>query len=180
MTSADSELISRCLTSKDTSAFGELVLRHQSAVRRFLRHLTRGNAALADDLAQETFIRGYESLSHFRGDSRFEVWLLGIAHNQFRNSSRRQRRENPAPECDLKGLRAESTERLTDLQQDIAAAVATLSPDEQVAIGLSFGSGLSHGEIAAVLRWPLGTVKTHIARGKERLREILLPWKENP
>lgn len=180
MTPADSELITRCLTLNDSAAFGVLVLRHQSAVRRFLRHLTRGNAALADDLAQETFLQAYAGLSRFRGDSRFEVWLLGIAFNHFRNSSRRLRREHPAALGETEDPVSPPTERLTDLQQDLDMAMATLSPDEQVAIQLSFGTGLTHGEIATALRWPIGTVKTRIARGKEQLRSLLLPWKVNP
>jgi RNA polymerase sigma factor (sigma-70 family) len=177
---ADSELIARCLALNDTSAFGELVLRHQSAVRRFLRHLTRGNAALADDLAQETFLQAYRGLARFRSESRFEVWLLGIAYNHFRNSHRRLRRENAATACELDGLVAPSTGRLSDLQQDMDAALASLSLDEQTALRMSFQIGLSHGEIATALQWPLGTVKTHIARGKDRLRELLLSWKVSP
>jgi RNA polymerase sigma-70 factor (ECF subfamily) len=177
---ADSLLIARCLTLDDTAAFGELVLRHQSVVRRFLRHLTRGDAARADDLAQDTFVRAYRGLDGFRGESRFEVWLLGIAYNRFRNSSRQVRRENPAPETDLDALAAPESGRLEDLRHDIASALGRISADEQLALRMSFQVGLSHGEIAAALGWPVGTVKTRIARGKERLRELLLPWKVSP
>ena len=91
MTPTDSELISRAALGSDTGAFGELVRRHQSAVRRFLRHLTRGDEASADDLAQETFLQAYRGLGHFRADAPFLTWLLGIAHNQFRNARRRIR-----------------------------------------------------------------------------------------
>ncbi len=180
MTPADPELIARCLTLNDTAAFGELVLRHQSAVRRFLRHLTRGNAAWADDLAQETFLQAYRGLGRFRGDSRFEVWLLGIAHNHFRNLSRRLRRENPAAPDEIDALEAAPDDRLADLRQDLHSALGRIPDDEQLALRMSFQLGLSHGEIAAALGWPVGTVKTHIARGKERLRELLQPWKVSP
>jgi DNA-directed RNA polymerase specialized sigma24 family protein len=69
-----------------------------------------------------------------------------------------------------------SSERLSDLQLDLASAMNQLSGDEQVALTLGFQIGLSHSEIAAVLEWPLGTVKIHIARGKDRLRQILSAW----
>ena len=91
MTPPDSELIVRVVAFDDRTAFGELVTRHQSAVRNFIRHLTGGDAALADDLAQETFIQAYRSLPHFRGESAFPTWLLGIAHNRWRNARRQQR-----------------------------------------------------------------------------------------
>jgi RNA polymerase sigma factor (sigma-70 family) len=180
VTPADSELITRCVTLNETAAFGELVLRHQSAVRRFLRHLTGGNGALADDIAQETFLQAHRGLERYRGGSRFDVWLLGIAYNLFRNASRRRRLENRAPEADVDGLEAPATGRLADLRQDMAAALEQISPDERLALRMSFQMGLSHGEIASALGWPVGTVKTHIARGKERLREMLLPWKVSP
>jgi RNA polymerase sigma factor (sigma-70 family) len=180
VTPADTELVARCLNLYDTAAFGELVLRHQSAVRRFLRHLTRGNAALADDLAQETFLQAYRGLGRFRGSSRFEVWLLGIAYNHFRNLSRRMRREYQAAPAEMEALEATPTGRLADLRQDLATALAQISGDEQLALRMSFEIGLSHGEIAHTLGWPVGTVKTHIARGKDRLRDLMLPWKVSP
>ncbi len=176
MTPADSELIAHCLRNDDTDAFGELVQRHQSAVRRFLRHLTRGDGALADDLAQETFIQAHRGLVRFRPDSRFETWLLGIAHNQFRNSRRRHRGEAALSEMNPEETALPSSERLSDLQLDLASAMNRLSADEQLSLTLNFQMGLSHSEIAAVLERPLGTVKIHITRGKERLRQILSPW----
>jgi RNA polymerase sigma factor (sigma-70 family) len=96
LTPADSELIALCLLNNDAECFGELVQRHQSAVRRFLRHLTHGNEALADDWAQETFSRAHRGLARFRSDSRFETWLLGIANNQFRNSRRLTAARHPS------------------------------------------------------------------------------------
>ncbi len=176
MTPADSELIARCILRDETEAFGELVQRHQSAVRRFLRHLARGDEALADDLAQETFIRAHRGLARFRSDCRFETWLLGIAHNQFRNARRRHRGEAPLSEMNREESALPSSERLSDLQLDLAAALKHLSADEQLALMLCFQTGLSHSEIASVLGWPLGTVKTNISRGKERLRQYLSAW----
>ena len=176
MSPDDSTLIGRVLGSDDRAAFGELVRRHQSAVRHFLRSLTQGDAALADDLAQETFVQAYRTLGRFRGEASFTTWLLGIAHNYWRNARRRQRTvpleahhleaQEPSP----------ASARASDLQHDLAQALEKLSADEQTALHLCFQQGLSHREIADVLGWPLGTVKTHLARSKEKLRPLLASW----
>jgi RNA polymerase sigma factor (sigma-70 family) len=173
----DSELIARVVAADDRGAFGELVQRHQSAVRQFLRHLTRGDAALADDLAQETFVQAWRALARFRGEASFSSWLLGIAHNYWRNSRRRQREHSPldcAPASHLATIPAGAP--LSDLRHDVAAAIGQLHPDEQLVLHVHYQQGLSHGEIAALLDWPLGTVKTHLNRSKERLRHLLAVW----
>lgn len=172
----DAELIARALVTDDRAAFGLLVQRHQSAVRRFLRHLTRGDAALADDLAQETFVQAWRSLARFQGGSAFVTWLLGIAHNHWRNARRRQRDHTPLDEARGSELTVAATTGTSDLQNDLAGALRQLSADEQLALHLGYQQGLSHGEIAALLDWPLGTVKTHLARSKEKLRHLLAAW----
>ena len=172
----DAELIARSLVSDDRTAFGLLVQRHQSAVRHFLRHLTRGDAALADDLAQETFVQAWRSLARFQGGSAFATWLLGIAHNHWRNARRRQRDHVALDAASGANLLVTETTGTSDLQHDLAVALRELSADEQLALHLGFHQGLSHGEIAALLDWPLGTVKTHVARSKEKLRHLLAAW----
>lgn len=174
MTPPDAELIARVLAFEDHAAFGELVRRHQSAVRNFLRHLTRGDDALADDLAQETFLESYRGLHRFRADAAFSTWLLGIARNHWRNA-RRRRTFAPLP-ADNDSLRIESDTPAADLRHDLAVALRDLTDDEQLAIHLGYQQGLTHEEIAAFLDWPLGTVKTHLARGKEKLRHLLAAW----
>ncbi|ACB75851.1 RNA polymerase sigma factor [Opitutus terrae] len=176
MTPSDSDLIAGVLARDDRAAFGELVRRHQSMVRNFLRHLTRGDIALADDLAQETFIHAYRQLGRFRGDALFSTWLLGIAHNHWRNARRRQREHVEFSEHHLPAGPAGNASAAVDLRHDLATALRTLSPDEQLAIHLGYEQGLSHTEIATLVDWPLGTVKTHLARSKEKLRHLLAAW----
>jgi len=172
----DAELIARALVTDDRSAFGELVRRHQSAVRHFLRHLTGGNAALADDLAQETFVQAWRGLTRFAGHAAFSTWLLGIAHNHWRNARRRERTVPVEPEhlAALEPVPAATS--ASDLKTDLARALAQLAPEEQTVLHLCYQQGLSHREIADVLQWPLGTVKTHVNRGKEKLRPLLASW----
>lgn len=174
MTPPDSELIARTLIQDDRAAFGELVRRHQSAVRRFLRHLAAGDAAEADDLAQETFIQAYRGLARFRSESSFSSWLLGIAHNHFRNA-RRRRREAAAEPAAMEPETALPS-RASDLREDLSVALKKLDPDEQTALHLFYHQGLTQSEMATALGWPLGTVKTHLARGKDKLRILLRLW----
>jgi RNA polymerase sigma factor (sigma-70 family) len=173
---SDSELIARAVGADDRGAFGELVRRHQSAVRRFLRHLARDDDGVADDLAQETFVQAWRGLSRFRGEAGFLTWLLGIAHNRWRNAWRRKRTEQAAITTQFTAEPHPSPVPASDLRQDLADALTTLSPEEQTAVHLCYQQGLSHSEIAAVLEWPLGTVKTHLARGKDKLRQKLSAW----
>lgn len=174
----DPELIARVLVADDHAAFGELVRRHQSAVRHFLRHLAAGDAALADDLAQETFLQAHRSLRHFRGGSRFLTWLLGIAHNHFRNARRHAalRRTETLPDYDLADSSAPSPTRAADLHHDLTATLRQLSSEQQSAIHLCYRQGLTHEEAAAVLNCPLGTLKSNLSRAKNHLRQLLATW----
>jgi RNA polymerase sigma-70 factor (ECF subfamily) len=175
---SESELLARARKVDDPCAFGELVRRHQSTVRLFLRQLTHGDAALADDLAQDTFILAYRNLRHFRGDARFTTWLLGIANNVWRNERRKLQESALGPERlgDLEP--SESTTQASDMKADVSLALDSLSRNERTALHLSYQDGLSHSEIATALGWPLGTVKTHLARAKDKLRPILATWRQ--
>jgi RNA polymerase sigma-70 factor (ECF subfamily) len=172
----DPDLIARVLVHRDPAAFGELVREHQSALRLFLRQLTRGDAALADDLAQETFVDAWRSLARFQGRSSFSTWLFGIAHNHWRNARRRQYTSAIKTQQVDEMEPTPSSAPLSDLRSDLGVALSSLAPEEQTALHLSYQQGLSHSEIAEILGWPLGTVKTHLNRGKEKLRPLLASW----
>src|SRR6202166_2863747 len=94
---SDAQLIARAVVQDDRHAFGELVRRHQSAVRSTLRRLTGGNIAQADDLAQETFLLAYRNLKSFRQEAKFSTWLYRIAYNVFLADARKIK-ELPMPE----------------------------------------------------------------------------------
>ena len=89
----DAQLIARVVVHDDRHAFSELVRRHQSAVRATLRRLTAGNHALADDLAQETFMLAYRNLKSFRQEAQFSTWLYRIATNAFLADARKRKEE---------------------------------------------------------------------------------------
>jgi RNA polymerase sigma-70 factor (ECF subfamily) len=171
---SDAELIGRVLDSGDPNAFAELVRRYQSPVRAFLRRMTRGDAALADDLAQGTFVRAWRKLETCRDHARFSSWLFGIAFNQFRASARQRSRLGEAA---LDEATPESTPTQDPaphgLRLDLNEALSRLTTAERAAIVLCCQNGLTHEEAAVVLDIPLGTIKTNVLRGKEKLRRWL-------
>jgi RNA polymerase sigma factor (sigma-70 family) len=174
----DAGLIARVLVDDDQHAFGELVRRHQSSVRGMLRQLTRIDIALADDLAQETFIRAYKHIRSFRGEARFSTWLYRIAYNCFREDARRRKE---LVGIDETRLQAEADPQTLDpgLRHDLMHALSLLSLPERSAVLLCCQNGLSHEEASRVLEIPLGTVKTNVLRGREKLKKMLVDWKPN-
>ncbi len=176
MSFTDADLIARVLLHEDQNAFGELVRRHQSPVRAFLTKMTRGDAHLADDLAQETFVKAWKKLGSFRGEARFSTWLFGIAFNEFRQHARRHR-ELALEELDPAESAPEPQQpdgaASTRLRMDLAEAMKALTSVERAAIVLCCQNGLTHDEAARVLECPLGTVKTNVLRGKDKLRRLL-------
>src|ERR1043165_5242318 len=90
---SDAQLIARCLVGDDRHAVAALVRRHQSGVRACLRKLTAGNHALADDLAQETFVNAWRNLAAFRQEARFSTWLYRIATNCWLANARKRKEE---------------------------------------------------------------------------------------
>jgi RNA polymerase sigma-70 factor, ECF subfamily len=178
---SDAQLIARVLVQDDRHAFGELVRRHQSAVRASLRRLTGGNHALADDLAQDTFLLAYRNLRSFRQEARFSTWLYRIAYNAFLADARKMK-ELPLPE-DTEGqdiapadTDAMPVARGAALKVDLERAMVVLSEAERAAIVQCYHNDLSHEEAAYVLGCPVGTVKTHILRAKQKLKTRLSGW----
>lgn len=146
-------------------AFEELVRRRQSAVRGLLRRMCR-DAALADDLAQETLLQAWRQLRSLQSVGAFGGWLRQIAVNVWLQHARR--RESFSGANDDLADTPTVAERL-----DLDGALAQLPAAMRLCIVLNYHEGMSHSEIAAATQLPLGTVKSHIARGTTRLRELL-------
>ena len=178
MADTDAMLIARVVRRDDRGAFGELVRRHQPLVRGFLRRMLGGARQLgddlADDLAQETFIKAYRSLRAFRGDAAFSSWLCAIATNELRAEWRRRKRHADFLEDEPhEASAADARGNAPATAIEIDAALARLPEAQRAALVLCFEHGLTHEEAAAALACPLGTLKSHIARGKARLRAWL-------
>jgi RNA polymerase sigma-70 factor (ECF subfamily) len=173
---ADAELVLAAIERDDRAAFGELVRRHQSQVRTVLRRLTRGDVALADDLAQETFILAWRNLRKFRFEARFSTWLYRIAFNAWQSEARKRREVSLELDDDVLADDTDSAFEMPDIASriDLERAMATLSDGERAAIGACYYADLSHEEAAVALGMPLGTVKTHVLRAKAKLRARLV------
>jgi RNA polymerase sigma-70 factor (ECF subfamily) len=170
----DAELIAQVLADR-SGAFTHLVERHQSPVRALLRRLTRGDAALGDELAQETFLQAFRHLETFRADARFATWLHRIAYRAFLTHLRSRRDHEEFTEETHAGSVA-SAARGSDLRHDLELAMRHLSLPERATLSLCLGEGFTHEEAAEILALPLGSVKTHLLRGREKLRTLLAEW----
>lgn len=164
------DTLAQLAAAGDTAAFGSLVRIHQSKVRGFLRRLTRGDAALADDLAQETFLEAHRKVAQYRGEGSFGSWLCGIAWSRFL-MERRKRKEEPLDTVPETGSMDAGPAIIARL--DLERAMARLSAEERAALTLCYALGHSHGEAAEILSLPLGTVKSHVLRGREKLKAML-------
>lgn len=183
---ADAQLIARVLVEDDRHAFAELVKRHQSSVRACLRRLTAGNHALADDLSQETFVLAWRNLKSFRQEARFSTWLYRIATNCWLAHVRKRQEEllgdrdagigDDDPDDSDAARDSGDHAAMTTMKLDLERALARLPEAERAAIVQCYHNDLSHEEAAYVLGCPVGTVKTHILRGKQKLKTALAAW----
>ena len=162
----------------DRHAFARLVRAHQSRLRLQLRRLTRGDAALADDLAQETFVQAWLHLNEFRGDARLATWLHRIALTRFLQHVRRPQLpvEWAGDDADADDAASHDPRPAEGLARDVERALESLSEIQRLAVVHCFHLDLSHAEAAQVLGLPLGTLKSHLDRAKTRLRGLLGAW----
>lgn len=160
--------------------FAALVRAHQGVVRGFLRRLCDADV-VADDLAQETFLKARRALPGYRGEGTLLSWLLRIAYREFLSHKRKRSStdvlvDNADDDIDVDSARrADRT-----LERDVRRALAALSDDERACIAACFFDELTHEEAALALELPLGTVKSHVARAKEKLRGPLAAYAPAP
>lgn len=179
--SNEAELVSR-VAGGDSEAFATLFDRHSSTVLGMLIQLLR-RRELAEEILQETFLQAWSQAGRYRADRATPCgWLLMLARSRaldhLRSSRARSRREEgfeadttASTEAPVGTDNLEARER----QRYVLTAMAALSEDQRRCVELSFFEGLSHGEIAAHLEQPLGTVKSRILLGMRKLRLALEP-----
>jgi RNA polymerase sigma-70 factor, ECF subfamily len=177
---AEAAVVALAMTGDD-AAYGELVRRRQAAIRRLFRRLTR-DPALADDLAQQTFVHAWKSIRSLRSPAAFGAWLRKLAVSCWLQQARiKQHEVLLGDEALADGLRASTAgadqaapvEGPVTARMDLDAALAALPPDARLCVVLAYSEGMSHAEISESTAMALGTVKSHIARGAARLRELL-------
>jgi RNA polymerase sigma-70 factor (ECF subfamily) len=189
---ADTSTLSAGRTPSDPEAFERLTIPHLPDILRFARSLTR-DAAQADDLVQETYLRALHGWHTFREGSDPRRWLFTVCHHAFLRGVRRERRYVPAPEHDPEldsmatavahwnaqeaGV-AEAVERM-DLKPAIERALETLAAHYRVAVLLVDVEGLSYEEAADVLGVAVGTVRSRLFRGRRLLQDLLFAYAQD-
>jgi RNA polymerase sigma-70 factor (ECF subfamily) len=169
----DVELCSRAATG-ERAAFGELVRRHGSAVRGLLRRMG-AQPSEADDVAQDAFLTAFERIAEFRGEGTFAAWVKRIAARAYLRRLQREKKLGAFASDSLEAEAGAEPKGDADAAIDLDEALKQLSPSERLCVSLCFGAGLSHAEAAESLNLPLGTVKSHVKRGLEKLRARLAP-----
>ncbi len=157
----------------DKIAYGRLVELHQSPVRGFLRQLTKQDFGLADDLAQDAFLLAYQRIETFRQDASFKSWVTSIAYKLFLQSIRKDKRRKALLTASVPVEDQFDNIAQCDDKIDINWALEQLKHEERTAIRLHHHQGMSHQEIAEIMQMPLGTIKSHISRGRENLKALL-------
>jgi RNA polymerase sigma-70 factor (ECF subfamily) len=166
---AEASVVALAATGDD-KAFRELVRRRQGMVRGLLRRFS-GDAALADDLAQEAFLLMWRNLSRLESPAAFGGWMKRIVVTTWLQHARKARL--PMEAIEEAGGVAAPAEGDTADRLDLDRALTTLKPAERLCVVLCYNEGMSHAEIAQSTGLPLGTVKSHVTRGAERLRRAL-------
>ena len=170
----------------DIAAYDDLVRRYQERIYATVYHMT-ANHEDASDLAQETFIKGYQALKSFKGDSSFYTWVYRIAVNKTINFLKQRKNRtylslndldfNAEHDPDLMALISDKTPRrdasLSELQEKLNAAMLKLSPVHRLVVTLHDVQGLSHEEIGKIMDCNIGTVRSRLFYARQQLQAHL-------
>ena len=167
---ADRDVLARYLDG-DERAFEDLVIRYEAQVRRIAFGVVR-DYALAEDVAQETFLTAYRKADSFRAEGSVRSWLCRIAVRRALDELKKRGRkaEVALPEAEGRGV---EPHKQLDAGWDLERALRRLTPEHRAALILKEVEGLSYQEIAETLGWPMGTVATRIHRARLELRASL-------
>ncbi len=181
----ESDLVQRAKRG-DIAAYDDLVRRYQERIYATVYHMT-ANHEDANDLAQETFIKGYQALKSFKGDSSFYTWVYRIAVNKTINFLKQRKNRtylnlndldfNAEHDPDLVALISDKTPRrdasLSELQEKLNAAMLKLSPVHRLVVTLHDVQGLSHEEIGKIMDCNIGTVRSRLFYARQQLQAHL-------
>lgn len=152
--------------------FIDFVRDNQGAVRRYLIALCCGDSALADDLAQDTFMKAYLNLGNFRADSKLSTWIFKIAHNVFISHGRTVRQNVPLSE--FEGMPPADERSVNPFRYEaLYSALSELTDGERSVIVLYYLQGYSVAEIAEITGHTTAAVKKQMERGRRHLRGLL-------
>jgi RNA polymerase sigma-70 factor, ECF subfamily len=171
---ADNLMVIALAMAKDRLAFDEVVKRFQSRVRGFMHRLCN-KPDLADDLAQQAFLKAWNSISQLKNPGAFYGWLNRVMVTVWIGEVRRRKLE--IIELDESAI-VEAPRQTPGERVDLDAALSQLPAAMRLCLVLAYNNGLSHQEIADSTNIPLGTVKTNISRGTARLRVLLSDYRK--
>ena len=176
----DEEIIQEIKKGND-SVYRELVLRYQSMIASTIFGML-GKCAEVEDVGQEVFIRFYKAIHNFRGDSSVGTYLTRIAINLSLNEIKRRKRKQAIfandEISDLAEQTAESKPDLASEKEVIDKAIQALAPKFRSVLVLRMIDGYSTKEVAQILKIPLGTVLSRLARAQKKMKELLAPLME--
>ena len=189
----DQDVVLRARSGQD-AAYRELIRRYERPVFALLFRMVR-DRELAEDLAQETFVKALNAIESYRPEFKFSSWIFKIANNAAIDHLRRRELDtlslDGSPHAETPeamqatalqiGARQESpldTVEAKELGSAIEAAIGSLRPEYRSCILLRHVEGRAYEEIAEMLNLPLGTVKTYIHRARNELRQSLAHLKE--
>jgi RNA polymerase sigma-70 factor (ECF subfamily) len=161
-------LVSSAALLGDKNAFGRLVEIYQSSVRRFFHNLTGGDEERSKDLAQETFIKAWLNIASFRAAASFSTWLYRIAYNVFYDSCRTGKKTVGMDDT-LQPEMMHNNVTSKDFGMDFAHVLSMLKENERTAVLLFYMEDKPVKKIATIMNCPVGTVKSHLHRGREKL-----------
>jgi RNA polymerase sigma factor (sigma-70 family) len=181
----ESELILRTRQG-DLGAYDDLVRRFQERIYATIYHMT-ANHEDANDLAQETFIKAFQAIASFKGDSSFFTWIYRIAVNRTINFLKQRRNRthmslndldfNAEHDPDLVALVSDKTPRrdagLAELQEKLNAAMQRLSETHRLVVTLHDVQGLAHEEIARIMDCNVGTVRSRLFYARQQMQAYL-------
>ena len=183
---SDQQLVER-VQAGDKAAFDVLVRKYQHRVLKLVGRFV-SDAAEAEDVAQEAFLKAYRALASFRGDSAFYTWLYRIAINTAKNALVSNRRRPVDFDLDLQdpeqydrharlkeGDTPEGVLLTEEIRSVVEKAMEQLPEDLRTAIVLRELEGLSYEEIAEAMDCPVGTVRSRIFRAREAIDKKLKP-----
>ena len=178
----DQELVVLVVREDNRQAFEELVNRHKAGVFAFLHRLL-GRSEEIEDVAQNVFIAAYRGLQTFKRESKFSTWLYRITYNQACTSLRKKQTGKIKMMVQLPEDETGNVKEFPDIkhvdpeeqasQKQVWQFVDQLPAQAKAVIQLYYGKGMNYNDIAEALSLPLGTIKTHMFRAKQKLREVM-------
>jgi RNA polymerase sigma-70 factor (ECF subfamily) len=166
---SDAELVAACAEGVQ-EAFRELLRRYRKSAMT-LAYQMLGNGEDAEDIAQEAFVRVFQAVPKFRGESAFSTWLYRIVTNLCLGRMRRSRPTVPLEAVAEPGTADGPAQQVAEgmLTREVLAA---MPPELRVVLLLREQEGLSYGEISKALDLPMGTVRSRLSKARKRFRKV--------